>query len=90
MVWFNMEAIPKSDIKSDIRFDNRFDFKIKQTTWIGHVGMTRSWSHGHDDVLKLTYILSTAKFIKCLNKDCNYVCHTTLRIELICQKNMEA
>ena len=35
MVWFNMEAIPKSDIKSDIRFGNRFDIKIKQTTWIG-------------------------------------------------------
>ena len=36
MVWFNMEAIPKSDIKSDIRFGNRFDIRIKQTTWIGH------------------------------------------------------
>ena len=30
MVWFNMEAIPKSDIKSDIRFD----ISIKPTTWI--------------------------------------------------------
>ena len=37
MVWFNMEAIPKSDIKSDIRFGNRFDIKIKQTTQIGHI-----------------------------------------------------
>ena len=36
MVWFNMEAIPKTDIKSDIRFGNRFDIRIKQTTWIGH------------------------------------------------------
>ena len=36
MVWFNMETIPKSDIKSDIRFGNRFDMRIKQTTWIGH------------------------------------------------------
>ena len=32
MVWFNMEAIPKSDIKSDISFD----ISIKLTTWIGH------------------------------------------------------
>ena len=31
MVWFNMEAIPKSDIKSDISFD----ISIKPTTWIG-------------------------------------------------------
>ena len=31
-------------------------------------------SHGSDDVLKLTHILSTAKFIKCLNKD---VCQCT-------------
>ena len=30
-IWFNMEAIPKSDIKSDIRFD----ISIKRTTWIG-------------------------------------------------------
>ena len=27
MVWFNMEAIPKSDIKFDIRFGNRFDIR---------------------------------------------------------------
>ena len=32
MVWFNMEAIPKSNIKSDISFD----ISIKPTTWIGH------------------------------------------------------
>ena len=38
MVWFNMEAIGKSDIKPDIRFGNRFDIRIKQTTWIGHKG----------------------------------------------------
>ena len=44
MVWFNMDAIPKSDIKFDIRFGNRFDIRfgnrfdirIKQMTWIGH------------------------------------------------------
>ena len=32
MVWFNMETIPKSDIKSDIKLD----ISIKLTTWIGH------------------------------------------------------
>ena len=36
MVWFNMDTIPKSDIKFDIRFGNRFDIRIKQMTWIGH------------------------------------------------------
>ena len=35
-----MEAIPKSDIKSDIRFGTRFDIRIKQTTWIGQVGLS--------------------------------------------------
>ena len=32
VVWYNMEAISKSDIK----FDIRFDISIKPTTWIGH------------------------------------------------------
>ena len=37
MAWFNIEAIPKSDIKSVIKFDIRFDISIKPTsTWIGH------------------------------------------------------
>ena len=36
MVWFNMDAIPKSDIKFDIRFGNRFDIRVKQMTRIGH------------------------------------------------------
>ena len=35
MVWFNMEAIPKSDIKSVIKSDITFDISIKLTTWIG-------------------------------------------------------
>ena len=33
MVWFNMETIPKSDIK--------FDISIKLTTWIGHYGASK-------------------------------------------------
>ena len=36
MVQFNMEAIPKFDIKSES--DIRFDISINQTTWIGHKG----------------------------------------------------
>jgi len=36
MVWFNMEAIPKFDIKSVIKSDIKFDISIKPTTWIGH------------------------------------------------------
>jgi hypothetical protein len=36
MVWFNMDAIPKSDIKSVIKSDISFDISIKPTTWIGH------------------------------------------------------
>ena len=52
MVWFNMEAIPKSDIKSVnmeaipkfdiksvIKSDIKFDISIKLTTWIGHKGL---------------------------------------------------
>ena len=35
MVQFNMEAVPKSDIKSVIKSDIRFDISIKRTTWIG-------------------------------------------------------
>ena len=42
MVWFNMEAIPKSDVKSDIRFGNRFDIRIKLTTWIGQQSFQES------------------------------------------------
>ena len=33
MVWFNMEAIPKFDIKSVIKSDT----SIKLTTWIGQL-----------------------------------------------------
>ena len=36
MVWFNMEAVPKSDIKYVIKSDISFDISIKPTTWIGH------------------------------------------------------
>ena len=38
-LWFNMEAIPKSDIKSVIKSDISFDISIKPTTWIGHICM---------------------------------------------------
>ena len=38
MVWFNMEAIPKFEIKSVIKFD----ISIKQTTWIGHKNLCES------------------------------------------------
>ena len=34
-VVFNMETIPKSDIKSVIKSDITFDISIKLTTWIG-------------------------------------------------------
>ena len=36
MVWFNMEAIPKFDIKSD----SKFYISIKPTTWIEHKSVT--------------------------------------------------
>ena len=36
MVWFNMDAIPKSDIKSVIKSDISFDITIKLNTWTGH------------------------------------------------------
>ena len=36
MVWFNMEAIPKSDIKYVIKSGIRFDINIKLITWIRH------------------------------------------------------
>ena len=36
MVWFNMDAIPKSDIKSVIKSEISFDISIKPTSWIGH------------------------------------------------------
>ena len=38
------------------------------------LGKIKNNSPGGDDVLKLIHILSTAKFIKCLNKD---VCQCT-------------
>ena len=42
-LWFNMEAIPKTDIKSDIRFGNRFDIRIKQTTSIIVIFFWTNW-----------------------------------------------
>ena len=36
MVWFNVEGVPKSDIKSVIKSDIRFEISTKGTTWIGH------------------------------------------------------
>ena len=34
MVWFNMDAIPKSDIKSVIKSDISFDISIKHTMFM--------------------------------------------------------
>ena len=36
MLWFNMEAIPKSDIKSDVKFDIRFDIKLWNSFHVNH------------------------------------------------------
>ena len=59
---FNMEAIPKSDIKSVIKTDIRFDISIKRTTWIGHEGVRLGIAGCHILVLTAASECESTKF----------------------------
>ena len=69
MVWFNMEAIPKSDIKTVIKSDISFDISIKPTTWIGHKSLLSKYIYCGLDLRfqGQEFILSTGSSIDSLS-----------------------